>query len=136
MTTKNDTTLCHNLPCGKLWLVKECLWAMWKHTFINYNLPRSELWHKVVSFSIALTFSEGPILVIRKGLWNACQGLGPSQTQLESTFTSDYATTHNLPSYQPKTEGCYHTLEPILLPSRKYLPLLYSFPHLESVCHD
>ena len=32
------------------------MWAMWGHTFTNYNSPFGELWHKVVPFSVLSTF--------------------------------------------------------------------------------
>ena len=35
--TKFDTTLCHNSPRGKLWLIKVWWGVMWGHTFTNYN---------------------------------------------------------------------------------------------------
>ena len=82
-TTKCCKILCHNLLLhGKLWLVKECQWVMWGHTFTNHNSPCGELWHKIVPFSMIPTFSlykfvEGFFIYIfhtqqeQVGLWTS-----------------------------------------------------------------
>ena len=53
-TTENGTTLCHNSPCGELWLVKECPYMAHRYFFTSYNLPCGELWHKIVPFFVVL----------------------------------------------------------------------------------